>query len=173
MGALGILAWIGLLIAGTPLPFLLALITALFSFVPFIGPIAAAAPAFLVGLSAGPHVAFVTLIAYLIVQILENNIVTPLIQKRITNIPPVVSIAAQLFFGVLAGVFGLLLATPVAVVFIVFVQTLYIRETLAGKRSGYSGNRSVIRMRRFFNSARVRRFCTPFAVFRLWFQCRA
>jgi predicted PurR-regulated permease PerM len=133
MATLGILAWIGLRIVGTPLAPLLALLTALFIFVPFIGPITAAIPAVLVGLSVSPQMALKTLGVYVIVQILENDVVTPIIQKYVTSLPPVLLISVQIAFGVLAGVIGILFATPITVAIVVLIQRLYVEDTL-GRR---------------------------------------
>ena len=58
----------------------LALIAGLFSFVPFIGPIAAAIPAVLVGLIEGPTQALYVVLVYFVVQFLESNILTPYVQ---------------------------------------------------------------------------------------------
>jgi predicted PurR-regulated permease PerM len=130
MATLGILAWIGLRIVGTPLAPVLALITGLLIFVPFIGPISAAVPAVLVGLSVSPHLALETLGVYVVVQILENDVVTPVIQKYVTSLPPVLLISVQIAFGVLAGVIGILFATPITVAIVVLIQRLYVEDTL-------------------------------------------
>ncbi len=64
------------------------------------------------------------------VQFLEGNFITPLIQKRAVSLPPAVLLSSQVLLGVLFGFIGVVLATPLAVVVIVLVQMVYVRETL-------------------------------------------
>ena len=130
MAVVGIFTTIGLFIAGVPLAFVLGVIAAVFSFVPYIGPIASAVPALLVGLAEGPTKALYVIIIYVLVQLLESYAITPLIQERAVSIPPALLIAAQVVLGVLAGVLGVLLATPLAVVLIALVQMLYVEDVL-------------------------------------------
>jgi predicted PurR-regulated permease PerM len=130
MVSVGILTAIGLVLIGLPLAFFLGLITAIFTFIPFIGPILAAIPATLVGLSQSPEKALLALLVYTIIQILENDLITPLIQQWVTDLPPVLLIAVQIVFGVIFGYSGLILATPITVVIVVLIQKLYVNETL-------------------------------------------
>lgn len=83
MVTVGVLTTIGLVLIGLPLAFFLGLITAIFTFIPFIGPIVAAVPAILVGLAQSPEKALLALLVYTIIQILENDLITPLIQQLV------------------------------------------------------------------------------------------
>lgn len=74
-------------------------------------------------------VLFVVLI-YVLLQQLENQLLTPLIQKRAVFLPPAVLLIAQLLIGVLFGYMGVLFASPLAIVFVILVQTLYVEDTL-------------------------------------------
>lgn len=130
MGVVGVLTAIGLWIAGVPLAFVLGLIAALFSFVPYIGPIASVIPAALVALADNPTSILYVLIVYVAVQILESNLITPLIQEKAVSLAPAVLISAQLLMGALMGVVGVFIATPLAVVCIVLVQMLYVEDVL-------------------------------------------
>lgn len=130
MGVVGVLTAIGLWIAGVPLAFVLGLIAALLSFVPYIGPIVSVIPAALVALADDPASVLYVLIVYVAVQILESNLITPLIQEQTVSLAPAVLIGAQLLMGVLVGVVGVFIATPLAVVCIVLVQMLYVEDVL-------------------------------------------
>jgi predicted PurR-regulated permease PerM len=130
MVVVGVLTAVGLWIAGVPLAFALGLIAALLSFVPYIGPIISVVPAALVALAESPTKVLYVFIIYGVVQFLESNIVTPLIQERAVSIPPAVLISAQIIMGILAGAIGVLMATPLAVTLIVLVQMLYLADTL-------------------------------------------
>jgi predicted PurR-regulated permease PerM len=64
------------------------------------------------------------------VQFLEGNVITPLIQERAVSMPPVVLLTAQVGMGILFGITGMVLATPLTVVAIVLVQMLYLQDVL-------------------------------------------
>jgi len=61
---------------------------------------------------------------------IDNYLVTPILQKSILYLPPVYSLAAQLFFGVLAGAFRLVLGAPIAAALVVVVRILYVEDVL-------------------------------------------
>jgi len=130
MTVVGLLTAVGLWLIHMPLIMALSLIAGLLSFVPYLGPVAAAAPALLIGLMASPYQALWALIVYMVVQLLESYLITPLIQERAVSLPPAALITAQLAMAVLFGLLGLLLATPLAVAVIVIVQVLYVRNVL-------------------------------------------
>jgi predicted PurR-regulated permease PerM len=124
MLVVGILCGIGLVLLGMPLAFILALIAALLNFVPYIGAIAGAVPAVLIALSiSGQEALFVSLL-YLGVQTFEGNVTAPLIQKRAIDLPPALTILSQTAFGVIFGLFGVILATPFAAAILAAVQEL-------------------------------------------------
>lgn len=130
MTVVAVLTVIGLMIAGVPLAFTLGIIAGLLSFVPLMGPLVSSVPAILVGLSEGLMTAVWVVVVFSAVQFLESYFITPLIQKRAVSIPPALLISAQVVMGVLAGVVGVLVATPLAVTIIVLVQMLYLEDAL-------------------------------------------
>jgi predicted PurR-regulated permease PerM len=140
MLVVAILTMIALAIIGMPMALALGLIAGLLSFVPFIGPVVAAVPAVLVGFAQGPFLAVAVIIVYTIVQFIESNFLTPLIQKRTVSLPPAILLSAQLLMGILFGFLGVLLATPFSVVIIVLVQMLYVQDVL-GNRVRILGDR--------------------------------
>jgi predicted PurR-regulated permease PerM len=58
----------------------------------------------------------------------ESNLITPQIQKKMISMPPALIIIAQLFMGVLTGGWGLILATPFTALIIVIVQETWIKK---------------------------------------------
>jgi predicted PurR-regulated permease PerM len=130
MLVVGVLTGLGLFIAGVPLFLSLGVIAGLFSFVPYIGPIAAAIPAILVAFTVSPTKALYVVLIFVGAQLLESYLITPLIQKRTVSIPPAMLIGAQVVAGVLAGVLGVFLATPLVVTLTVAVQMLYVEDVL-------------------------------------------
>lgn len=130
MTIVGVLTTIGLLILGVPLALTLGLIAFLFSFVPYIGPIASFIPAVLVALVESPQLALYTLGLYGVVQFAESYLVTPMVQKRVVSLPPALLIFAEILLGALAGVLGIALSVPMSVAVVVIVQMLYVEDVL-------------------------------------------
>lgn len=130
MMVVGMLTWLGLWLLGIPAPLALGFLAGILGFVPNLGPILALIPAVVVALTVGPwSVLWVTLL-YVGVQAVETNIITPLIQQEAVRIPPALLVAFQLMMGIFAGIWGMVVATPLLVVAMLLVQTLYIRDGL-------------------------------------------
>ncbi len=114
MLVIGSLTFIGLLILGVPIAFVLALFAGLAGFLPYLGPIIGAIPMVLVAGGESFHLALLVVGLYVIIQFLESYLLTPLIQARAVSMPPAVVILNQLVFGAVFGLLGLALATPLA-----------------------------------------------------------
>ncbi|PSQ97638.1 MAG: AI-2E family transporter [Bacteroidetes bacterium SW_9_63_38] len=130
MSVVGVLTTLGLWISGVPTPLALGLLAALLSFVPYVGPILSFIPAVLVALMVSLTKVAYVVVVFGIVQTLESYVITPLVQQRAVSLPPVILITAQIAMGVLAGATGVLLAAPLAVVVIVLLQMLYVKDVL-------------------------------------------
>ncbi|WP_275314756.1 AI-2E family transporter [Tenacibaculum bernardetii] len=122
-----VLTAIGLAVIGIPLWLVLAFLAGLISFIPNFGPIIALIPAVLLALSQSPEKALIVIGLYMLIQFIESNFITILIQKKLINMPPALIIISQLVMGILTGGWGLVLATPITVIVIVLVQQLYIK----------------------------------------------
>lgn len=123
-----VLTAIGLGIMGMKLWLVLALLAGLISFIPNFGPLIALVPAVLVALMEGPQMALMVAGLYLLVQVVETNFITPLIQQKLIDLPPALIILTQVVMGVLSGGWGLVLATPLTVIVIVVIQELYVKR---------------------------------------------
>ncbi len=130
MTVVGVLTTLLLFIFGIDLALLLGLLAGTLSFIAYIGPIAAAIPAILVGLAEEPIQAVYVIAIYAFVQFIESYIITPAIQKRTVSMPPALLICVQVLMGILFGLLGVLVATPLTVAIIVTIQTLYIEDIL-------------------------------------------
>jgi len=123
-----ILTAIGLVIIGMPLWLVLALIAGILNFIPNFGPLIALIPAVLIAFSQGTTTAMIVAALYIVVQVLESNFITPMVQQKLISIPPALIIIAQLLISPLTGGWGLVLATPIMVIIIVLVQELYLKK---------------------------------------------
>ncbi|MEX0740582.1 MAG: AI-2E family transporter [Pseudohongiella sp.] len=130
MTVVGVLTWLGLWLIGVPLAPVLGLIAALLAFIPNIGPIIAAIPAILLGFSDGPTTVLMVIGVYMAVQTLESYAITPLIQQERVSLPPALIISMQLLMGVLFGLLGLALATPLAALGLTMVRETYVSSYL-------------------------------------------
>ena len=138
MAILGILIGAGLYVIGIEFWLSLALITALLTFIPYLGPVLAGIPVVAIGFAEGPQTGFVVLLFFLVVQNIEANILLPLIYQVTVRLAPAVTIAAQVFMGMWFGAAGFILAAPFTVVAMVIIHKLYIEEAL-GDRARPSG----------------------------------
>jgi predicted PurR-regulated permease PerM len=130
MAAVGTLVGLGAWALGLPAPLALGLFAALAEIVPVIGPIIGAVPALLVALSVSGNTVLWTVLLFLAVQQMEANLLQPLLQQRMADVPPVLLLLSVVAVGTVLGFGGLVLAAPITVVAFVAVQKLYVRQTL-------------------------------------------
>jgi len=130
MIVVGVMTYLGLWLLGMPLALLLALVAALFDFVPYFGPILAAIPGALLGFIAGPSQGIYVLLVYVVVQQLEGLVLSPVIYHRTVYLPPVLTVLAQVLLYSLFGALGGILATPLMAVAMTLVKLLYVEQTL-------------------------------------------
>lgn len=138
MVAIGVLTWLGLLLLGIPLAPTLALLAALLTFIPNLGPALAMVPPALLALMEGPERAAYVIALYLAVQIVESYVLTPLLQKQTTSLPPALTIVAQVMMASLAGGIGVVVATPLTAVALVAVRHLYVEDALGDREDAES-----------------------------------
>jgi predicted PurR-regulated permease PerM len=134
MTVVGALTFVGLWFLEIPLALTLALIACALTFIPNFGPILSAAPAVLLALGESASQASWVVGLYLAVQTVESYLITPLIQQRTVSLPPALTLTAQILAGVLAGVAGLALATPLTAAAVVLVRELYVEDVLEERR---------------------------------------
>jgi predicted PurR-regulated permease PerM len=128
MLAVGALTGLGAALIGLPSALALGLLAGLLEFVPIVGPIFAAIPALLLAATLGWSEVLWTLALFIVIQQIEGNMLMPAIMQKAVELPPAVTLFAVLAFGLLFGPLGVLLATPLAVVLMVLVQHLYLRD---------------------------------------------
>jgi len=117
--------WIGL-----PSPLALGIIAGATNFVPFLGPFLGAVPALIFASAKDLQTVLWTVGAVFLIQQLEGNVISPLVQRRAVSMPPVVALFAIVVFGFLFGLLGVFLAVPLAVALLVLVKKLWVRQTL-------------------------------------------
>lgn len=119
---IGLVTFVGLTLIGVPYATPLAIIAGILEAIPILGPTISAIPAIII-VSSQSYVYILAVIAlYFIVQQLENQIVVPLVMKRAVGLNPIVTLAALIVGGKLAGFLGILLAIPV----MLFLETVLV-----------------------------------------------
>lgn len=95
---------------------LLALLSGLSVLVPYIGVAVVAVPVTLVALfQFGTTGAFFVVIgAYAVIQVLDGNLLAPLLLSEVVNLHPIAVVVAILIFGGIWGFWGLFFAIPLA-----------------------------------------------------------
>ncbi len=109
------LAYVGQLfgVGAVPMAALLGLITGVLAFLPNIGAPISGVLMVAVGFSAGTSQGLWAIFVYFFVQNIDGYVVVPYIARRTVDLPPALVLAAQLIFGALFGILGLLLADPI------------------------------------------------------------
>ena len=120
----GVFTSVALSIIGLPAAPAIGLVAGICEFVPYLGPIVVAIPAIVLGFSISPETGIWTLIAIIVIQQVQGNIVMPLVQSSMAELPPALTIFSMVAFGVLMGPMGVILAVPLTVVCLALVKEL-------------------------------------------------
>lgn len=121
---IGSITWVVLSILGVPFALPLAILAGFLEIIPTLGPIIAAVPAVIVAFAISPVMGGLVAIAYIIIQIAENNIIVPKIMQKAVGLNPVVILIAILIGGNLMGVVGALLSIPLISAAIIIIRAL-------------------------------------------------
>jgi len=130
MALVGTLVGLGTWLIGVPAPLALGLFAGLTEFIPLVGPVIGAVPALLLALGEGGMTALWTLLLFLAVQQVESNLIMPMVERRMVEIPPALLLFAVVALGLVFGTAGVIVAAPLTVVLYVLVKQLYVRQTL-------------------------------------------
>jgi predicted PurR-regulated permease PerM len=112
MVAEGVLTWLALTVGGVPMAMILGILTGLLAFIPNIGAIISGALMVAVGFSAGSDTGLWAIGTYLIVQTFDGYVLLPLVAKKTVDLPPALTLGAQIMASALFGIMGLALADP-------------------------------------------------------------
>jgi putative permease len=99
---------------GLQFAMLLSFLVGLSVLIPYVGAAVVTAPVVIIAwFQWGWDTQFVTLVvAYLVIQTLDGNLLVPLLFSEVVNLHPVAIIVAVLFFGGLWGIWGIFFAIP-------------------------------------------------------------
>ncbi len=103
----------------------LGLIAGILESVPFIGPTLSTVPALLLAFGNGGMTPLWVLLAYVIIQILENNVILPVIMARGMQVHAVAVIFSMLLCVAAFGVLGVLIAAPMVAIVSILNEELF------------------------------------------------
>ena len=103
---------LGFFFIGLQAPILFGLLCGITDLIPYIGPYIGGAIAVMVGFAQSPLTGFLSLAIVLVVQMIENNVLQPIVMSKTTKLHPVTIIVGLLIFQHFFGVLGMILATP-------------------------------------------------------------
>jgi predicted PurR-regulated permease PerM len=122
----GFATTIGLWIVGLPAAPAIGLVAGLCEFVPYLGTFVVVVPSVILAFSESTTTGIWTIVVLVVVQQVQGNLVMPLLQSRMVELPPALTIFSLIAAGVLLGPVGVILATPLTVVVMVIVKSVYV-----------------------------------------------
>ena len=115
MLTVGVMASIAYFVLGLDNALLLGVIAGITEIIPIVGPAIGAVPALIVAfVEGGPELALLVAGVYIVIQVLEGNILVPVVMKNAVGLPPFVVVVSLLMGAAVGGLMGALLAVPVA-----------------------------------------------------------
>jgi len=125
----GIASYIAFLLFDVKYPFALALFAGVFNFIPYVGPLFTGILLFLLIFPIDLTKAIFVVVVFILIQQVENHILSPLLMKRFVGLPPALVLIAMVIGGKLWGVLGAVLVIPlVGILFEFFTEFLEKRK---------------------------------------------
>ena len=129
MATIGVGTAVAYSLLGVPSALLLGLIAALAEAVPIVGPLLGAIPAVLVAATVAPELALVVAVIYLILQLIESNVLVPMVMRNTIGISPLLVLFSLLVGAAAGGFVGAFLAVPLAASVEIVLSRLQARDT--------------------------------------------
>jgi len=129
----GVASFVVFYIFGIKYAFILALVSGVLNFIPYLGPwFTAILLVISIAASSGSwFTVLYVLIAVFIIQQIDSLLLTPLLMKKLVNVPPVLVLISLVVGGELFGFLGVIFAVPVAGIIFEFLK-----EFLENKKQG-------------------------------------
>ena len=103
---------LGFFFIGLQSPLLFGLLCGITDLIPYVGPYIGGIVAVIVGFAQSPLIGILSLIIVVVVQMVENNILQPIVMSKTTELHPVTIIVGLLLFEHFFGIVGMILCTP-------------------------------------------------------------
>jgi len=127
----GVLSAVGFKIVGLPFWFVIGAIAGFFNLIPLVGPFIGGAIGFLIGtVYGGLGLGLRAALVELVVQQLDNHLISPMVMRRAVQLHPATVVLALLIGGNLAGFWGVLLGVPAVAVAKIVLQHVWSTRVL-------------------------------------------
>ncbi|RXI99953.1 AI-2E family transporter [Anaerobacillus alkaliphilus] len=126
--AVAIIASIGLWIIGMPYALILGIFIGATNIIPYFGPIIGAIPVAIIAFTESFQLVLLGLLVNFGIQLIEGNILSPLIVGKSLHMHPILIMFALIVGGEVGGVIGLIIAVPILAIVKVFI--MHIREAI-------------------------------------------
>ena len=130
MFVVGIITAIGMSLLHVPVPLALGVLAGLLTFIPYFGAVVAGIPAVLVALTVSPTTALYAVGVFLLCHVVEGYVLSPLVQRRLVEMPPALTLLSMTAAGAVFGPLGIILGTPIAAAGMVAIREGYVVEVL-------------------------------------------
>jgi predicted PurR-regulated permease PerM len=139
----GVLSAFGFWIIGLPFWLVIGMIAGFFNLVPLIGPFIGGGIGFLVGtLSDGVSLGLKAALVELLVQQLDNHVISPNVMKRTVQLHPTTVMLALLAGGAIAGFWGVFLGVPIVATAKLISSHVWATRVLGSEPTPYAQVRS-------------------------------
>jgi predicted PurR-regulated permease PerM len=139
--AVGILSALGFWAIGLPFWFFIGALAGFFNLIPMVGPFIGGGIGFLVGLATGGvYLGVEAALVELVVQQLDNHILSPNIIGRSVQLHPVTIMLALLAGGTVAGFWGVFLAVPLVATVKIVGYHIWVTRVLGYEVSPYGAS---------------------------------
>jgi predicted PurR-regulated permease PerM len=130
MIAVSVLTTLGFMIIGVKYALLLGIITGILNLIPYIGILFAGALSIIASLTGAPDLSLMVgvIVVNIIVQLIDNNILVPMIVSSKVEINAFISIIGIIIGGAIAGISGMFLAIPMLAILKVIFDRIEILE---------------------------------------------
>jgi predicted PurR-regulated permease PerM len=118
----GLITYVTLRIFSIEYAAVLALFAGVMDIVPVLGPIFSGLMIILLTALSSPAKAFLILIALILIQQIEGNVITPILTKKMVGLPAILVLTALLIGGKLWGILGAILTIPLVGVIYEFLR---------------------------------------------------
>ena len=118
----GVFSYFAFFLFNVKYDFLLSLLAGFLNFIPIVGPILTGILIFLTVFLDSISKAIFALFAFVLIQQIEGNILTPILTKKFIDLPPVLVLISLAIGGKLWGILGAILAIPLAGIIYEFLK---------------------------------------------------
>jgi predicted PurR-regulated permease PerM len=108
----------------------LAVLAGGLTFIPNFGILVTLVMALAVGIVQAPEYIWIILLIIIGVNMLESQLVSPILANENLNIPPLLILVGQIIIGIFFGFLGIMLAVPITAIVVVLVREIYIKDIL-------------------------------------------